>query len=142
MRSGGRPGVLRVIVADANVLLSAASGKAAGKAFLAPIEIYTTAHTAQEVFKYIPLFAARYGFTVEEVQREFLELPLEVKDRPFYLDRVPRAKQLMEDVDPDDVDLVALALKLDASIWSNDDHFKDLPLKRYTTAQLLKALGI
>lgn len=134
--------MLRVIVADANVLLSAASGKAAGKAFLAPIEIYTTAHTAGEVFKYIPLFAARYGHTVEEVRREFAELPLEIKERPFYQDRIARAKELMEAMDPDDVDLVALALKLDASIWSNDDHFKDLPLKRYTTAQLLKALGI
>lgn len=134
--------MLRVIVADANVLLSAAAGKAAGKAFLAPIEIYTTAFTAAEVYKYIPVFAARYGHTVEEVRREFEELPLEIKDRPFYQAELSQAKELMDDIDPDDVDLVALALKLDASIWSNDDHFKDLPLKRYTTAQLLKTLGV
>ncbi len=134
--------MLRVIVADANVLLSAAAGKAAGKAFLTSIEIYTAAFTAAEVLKYIPVFAARYGRTVEEVQREFAELPLVIKDKPFYKDQLTRAKEMMHDVDPDDVDLLALALKLDAPIWSNDDHFKNLPLKRYTTAQLLKALGV
>lgn len=74
--------MLRAIVADANVLLSAAAGKAAGKAFLAPIEVYATAHTADEVLRYIPIFAARYGHTVEQVQREFAELPMEIKGGP------------------------------------------------------------
>ncbi len=134
--------MLRVVVADANVLLSAAVGKAAGKAFVAPIEIYTTTHTLNEVLRYVPHFAARYGHTVEEVRRELTELPMQVKDRRFYQDQMSHAKKLMEKVDPDDVDLLALALQLEAPIWSNDDHFKDLPLKRYTTAQLLKALGL
>ncbi len=133
--------MLRIVVADANVLLSAAVGKAAGKAFLTHLEIYTTEFTSREVLKYIPLIAKQYGHTVEYVQRDFAELPLEIMDQEFYQDQMPRAKELMAHVDKDDVDLLALALKLDAPIWTNDNHFLNLPLKRYTTAQLLKALG-
>jgi hypothetical protein len=48
----------------------------------------------------------------------------------------------MEAKDPEDVDLLALALFLGAPVWSNDDDFKDLPVKRYTTAEFLKLLGI
>jgi predicted nucleic acid-binding protein len=34
------------------------------------------------------------------------------------------AKRVMDKIDPDDSEFVALALKLDASIWSHDRHFQ------------------
>lgn len=40
--------------------------------------------------------------------------------------------------DEDDVHLLALAITLKIPIWSNDRHFADLPIRRYTTAQLLR----
>jgi len=44
--------------------------------------------------------------------------------------------------DPDDVDLLALALALRIPVWSNDKDFDAARVKRYTTAQWLRALGI
>lgn len=134
--------MLRVVVADANVLLAAAVGKAAQMAFLAPIEVCTTQHTMDEVLRYIPHFAKRYSFTVEEVQRELADLPILILERTFYRQFLEAAKAMMAHIDPDDVDLLALALKLGAPVWSNDAHFGKLPIKTYTTATLLKLLGI
>lgn len=45
--------------------------------------------------------------------------------------------------DPDDVDFLALALKLSLSIWSNDPHLKQQSkVKVYSTSELLKKLGL
>jgi len=43
--------------------------------------------------------------------------------------------------DPDDVDLLALALELKIPIWSNDGDFEGTGIEWYPTAQLLKKLG-
>ena len=133
---------MKIIVADASVLLSVAVGLAAEKAFSKPIIAYTTSHTYAELLKYLPHFSERYKVEFEEAILRVEDLPIEIKSRDFYESKLPEAKALMEPKDPDDVDLLALALFLDAPVWSNDDHFKNLPIKRYTTAEFLKTLGI
>jgi predicted nucleic acid-binding protein len=65
-----------------------------------------------------------------------------VKPRSFYKAKLAEAKVIMDAKDPDDVDVAALALELDAPVWSNDNDFLGFPLGRYTTAQLLKTLGM
>lgn len=52
------------------------------------------------------------------------------------------AKSLLEKRDPKDVPLLALALKLQIPIWSNDRDFEDLPIELYPTARLLKVMGL
>ena len=42
--------------------------------------------------------------------------------------------------DPDDVDLLALALHLKAAVWSNDRDFRDAGIELWTTAELLAEL--
>lgn len=37
---------------------------------------------------------------------------------------------------------MALALKLEIPVWSNDRDFEELPLIAYPTAKLLKILGL
>jgi predicted nucleic acid-binding protein len=44
--------------------------------------------------------------------------------------------------DPDDVDVLALALDLNLAVWSNDNDFEEAGVDWHTTAELLKALGI
>lgn len=44
--------------------------------------------------------------------------------------------------DPDDVALLALALKLQIPVWSNDKDFRVAPIQTYPTAVLIKALGL
>ncbi len=136
------PGVSSVVVADANVLLSAIAGRAASRVLYSGLEIHTTEYTWEEVKEYVPIFQVRYKKTIEEMEMALQAAPIRIHKRKSYVDKLLNAKRIIADKDPDDVDLLALALKLETPIWSNDNHFKDLPLKRYTTAELLKALGM
>ena len=58
-----------------------------------------------------------------------------------YAGSVARARKLIGRRDPDDVDILALALHLKIPLWSNDD-FQEADVERYTTAQLLQTRGI
>jgi predicted nucleic acid-binding protein len=50
-----------------------------------------------------------------------------------------KAKRIMDKIDPDDSEFVALALKLDASIWSHDRHFQAQDrIKIATSGDILK----
>jgi predicted nucleic acid-binding protein len=46
----------------------------------------------------------------------------------------------MSERDEDDVELLALAMKLNVPVWSNDGYFKDSGVELYTTARLLSIL--
>jgi predicted nucleic acid-binding protein len=133
-------GARSVVVADANVLLSAVSGRAAARVLASELDIHTTEHTWAEVVEYVPVFQQRYKITVQEMDAALEEAPVHIHGRMDYADMLPEAFSLVGKRDPEDVDVAALALKLGAPIWSHDDIFKDFPLRRYTTAQLLKIL--
>lgn len=135
---------LRSVAADSNVLLSAVAGRAARRVFeKAPgLLVVTTEVVIAEVHKYVPEFAERYGFDVDFLHEEVEVLPLERYSESDYITHMREAKKYLDRRDPDDVHLAALALKLDVPVWSNDRDLTELPLRVYTTAQLLKALGI
>jgi predicted nucleic acid-binding protein len=135
-------GAKSVVIADANVLLAAIAGKAAYKAFASGLDIHTTAHTWAEVAEYIPVFQERYQKTIEEIDEAFAKAPVTVHERKDYAVKLAEAEVLMAKKDPEDVDVAALALSMDAPVWSNDNDFKDFPTGRFTTAQLLKVLGL
>jgi len=87
--------------------------------------------------------AKRAARRVFNVFYETIEhLPLRLYDESEYRSHVDEARRYLEHRDPDDVALTALALKLDVPIWSNDNDFRDLPIPFYTTAALLRALGM
>ena len=44
--------------------------------------------------------------------------------------------------DPDDVDVLALALQSACPVWTNDNDFEDVGVEWHTTAELLKLLEI
>ena len=46
----------------------------------------------------------------------------------------------MSDRDEDDIELLALAMKLRVPVWSNDRDFKHAGIEVFTTAKLLKIL--
>lgn len=131
------------VAADSNVLLSAIAGKAALRVFGAPdFMIVTTDENIAEVLEYIPEFAARYGLSEETLVDVLALLPIEVYSKRDYSTHLFAARELIADRDPDDVPLAALALKLGIPVWSNDRHFKDFPNSVFTTARLLKLLGV
>jgi predicted nucleic acid-binding protein len=59
-------------------------------------------------------------------------------DNTSYKTYLLEARRLTKDLD--DIEFVALALDLDAAIWSNDAHFSPSKVKVLRTADLLKTL--
>jgi predicted nucleic acid-binding protein len=139
---------LRKLAVDANPILSALiKGKAHAILSRTDLEFFTTEFTVREVIEHIPEIVSRVrqrGVSIEkaDLYLAFVVAPLEIRGREFYRDLMPAAKRRIEKRDPDDVDLLALALKLRIPIWTNDQDYSSCGVKCYTTAQLLKKLKI
>jgi len=104
--------------------------------------VVTTEQNVAEVKEYVPEFAARYEIA-EELLFEVLELlPITVFGEDQYRDHLQWAVDLLGKRDKDDVALAALALKLSIPIWSNDRDYENFPTGVFTTATLLRALGM
>lgn len=99
------------------------------------------AFNVSEVEEYLPLLAVRYGMIPEVLEAQLQLLPLTVYQERFYRDRLADASRLIAGRDPDDIHLVALALKLGIPVWSNDRDLQGLEIEVLTTAQLLKRLA-
>lgn len=69
-------------------------------------------------------------------------LPVSVVERAAYSAVIPEASRRIGRRDPDDVEILALALALKVPIWSNDKDFKGTGVEWFTTEALLRRLGI
>ena len=65
-------------------------------------------------------------------------IPIIVRNEEFYKDKIKEAKELIGKRDPDDIHLLALALKLNCPIWSNDKDFEGLGIIIYKTTDMIK----
>jgi predicted nucleic acid-binding protein len=129
------------VVADANVLLSAALGKAALRVFSEhKIPVHTTRFNADEVMEYLPRLSSKYEIPLEMLQLQWMLLPLQIHEVHSYLGQLEEARRLLGDRDPDDAHLLALARTLALPIWSNDSDLSNCGVDFYTTARLLKTL--
>ena len=134
-------GNLKRIAADSNVILSAVIGKAALRIFSHPdIEFITTRFNLQEVEEYLPRLAVKYQQDEKMLLWQLRMLPLRSFTEAYYKSHFSHARKFLEDRDPDDVHLAALALKEKVPVWTNDKDFENLPVSSYTTAQFLKIL--
>lgn len=132
---------LRKLAADANVILSAVAGKAALRIFLKEdIEIITTQFNVNEVREYLGVIAEQYAFSEEILESQLKLLPLKIYPRHLYEDFIKKASKKLSDRDEDDIELLALAMKLNVPVWSNDRDFQHSGIEVYTTAKLLKIL--
>jgi predicted nucleic acid-binding protein len=132
------------LAADANVLLSALIGGRARLVFGHPkvSEIFTTEHTMAEVEEYVPVLARKKGLPVDVLILAAAALPVRIVERTEYAKRLPGALRQIGRRDPDDADLLALALHLKIPVWSNDKDFKVAGVELFTTEDLLRRLGI
>jgi predicted nucleic acid-binding protein len=106
------------------------------------ILVVTTRVTSDEVRWHLPGFAKRYKVDVVKLHKVFDDLPVKRYGPAEYSSHLDEARRYLQHRDPDDVPLAALALKLNIPIWTNDNDFNDVPLPIYTTAQLLRVLGL
>lgn len=136
------------LVVDANPILSAVLGGSAKRVFLSfKIEEFAVAiPTLREVEAYLPVLArkprvAQAGITEDLLRAALAALPLTLYPRRFYRAFLREAEKLIGARDPKDVDVLALALKLRAPIWTNDADFQGLNVEVFPTAVLIQKLG-
>jgi predicted nucleic acid-binding protein len=132
------------LAADANVLLSAVIGGRARLVFGHPKvhEILTTEHTFAEVEEYVPVLARKKGLPADVLILAVAALPVTIVERAAYAKKLPEALRRIGGRDPDDAELLALALQSRIPIWSNDRDFSSTRLALFTTEDLLRHLGI
>ena len=132
---------VNAVVADANVLLSAVSGRAALRVFTEyNVSVHVSEFNELEVKEYLPLFAAKYKLPTEQLEMQWLLLSKQLHSEDEYRSFLEGAEKDMRDRDPEDAHALALARHLSLPLWSNDRDFEDIDVKCFPTAQLLKLL--
>ena len=131
------------LVVDTNKLLAAflKNGIVRSILLLSKHEFYTLDYAILEIEKHQDELLKRIHVKREQFQELMFELILKnvIVIRSSYIeDLIDDALEICKSFDPDDAPFIALALKLDIPIWSND---KDLREKQdivpvVTTAQI------
>ena len=93
-----------------------------------------------EVLPYLPRLAKKISVPEVLLRLELEFLPLTIYEKDSYRGQITEAKKRIGDRDPNDVDLLALALTLGCPLWSNDHDFEGTGVVLFTTASLLKHL--
>ena len=131
------------LAADANVLLSAVIGGRARLVLSHPSieEVITTETVFAEVEEYAAILGQKKKISPERLMLAVASLPVSIVAREVYAGSIARARKRIGWRDPDDVELLALALHFKVPLWSNDNDFEECGVERVTTAELLKMLG-
>src|SRR5208337_40553 len=105
-------------------------------------EVVTTATVFAEVEEYAAVLGHKRKIPAETVMLAVASLPVSIVAREVYAGSMAMARKRIGWRDPDDVELLALAMHFKVSIWSNDNDFEGCGVERFTTAELLKRLGV
>ena len=127
------------LVVDANPILSALLGGKAKKLFFdAGISEFAVAESAlDEVHYYISRVAQKLEVNQAVVRFTLDLLPLTVYGPKSYRRSIKKAKLQIAHRDPQDIQILALALELGRPLWTNDKDFEDTTIQIFTTAELL-----
>lgn len=131
------------LAADANVLLSAVLGGRARLVLEHPgvTEVFTAAPTLAEVEEYAAHLARRRRLRADVLLLAVAALPVTVLGPEEYAAQREEASRRIAARDPDDAEILAVALHLGIPLWSNDNDFEAAGVEWYTTAELLAKLG-
>ena len=117
-------------------------GKARAILLSGKFRFITSEYTIWEVKKYIPLVSERTDVAEEELLFAFEHFPITVFQAKEYDDTRLAAEMLIGKRDPKDVDILALALKFDAPVWSEDKDFSGIEeIELYRTSDMLNKLA-
>jgi predicted nucleic acid-binding protein len=132
------------LAVDANVLLSAVIGGRSRLALNHPSieELFTTQPTFSEVEEYSTALARKKRLRADIVLLAVAALPVTILSRSHYAGDLPEAMRLIGHRDPEDVELLALALHLQVPLWSNDRDFEHVGVELFTTERLLRRLAM
>jgi len=128
------------LVVDANAILATLLGGSARRIFFETSirEFAVPASVIDEVRAYLPRLAGRLDASPMLLEFALDLLPLRVYSRSAYARTISDARRRIERRDPDDVEVLALTLRLGVPLWSNDRDFEETGVERFTTAELLR----
>ncbi len=99
-----------------------------------------TQAVAEEIARHLPALATKRGLDQALLFAALQVMPIAWRPASDYEDRREEAERRIAARDPDDWPTVALALKLDLPVWSQDKDLADAGLEVFTTGDLLDAL--
>ena len=100
-------------------------------------------HVATPAFEeYAPVLAERRGLRADVVILAVAAVPIAIVERSRYAKKLPEALRRIGSRDPEDAELLALALQFRIPVWSNDKDFNSANVDLFTTADLLRHLGV
>ena len=115
------------ICVDANIIISALIGGVARKILFDPMFYFiTTDFTIKEVKKYLPMIEKKSGVDVSKIELALSLLPIKVYPKEHYADKIKEADGLIGEIDKKDVDILALALKFECYLWTEDGDFETI----------------
>ncbi len=132
------------VAADANVLLAAVLGGRAHLILQRPEleEILTAEATFAEVQQYAALLAKKKGLSSDLLLLAVASLPVRIIEAAAYAGSISEARRRIGRRDPDDIEILALALHFRIPIWSNDKDFENCGVEWYTTEDLPRKFGL
>ncbi|MEK6860226.1 MAG: PIN domain-containing protein [Nanoarchaeota archaeon] len=129
------------IVVDANILfsLSKESSSASSISQRFNLKLFAPKFALLELTKYKEEL-------IKKSKRDFESIISDLKQRVSFIDESEYSKFLSEPrikvSDPKDITYLALALKINSPIWSNDPHLKQQSsITVFTTEELIEILG-
>jgi predicted nucleic acid-binding protein len=134
------------LVVDTNILLSAMIRRSgARKILLHPsFEFYAPEHIFHEIENHKNEVIRKSSLTENEFYIVLDSVLTNVTTTPEkeFVKHIPKAWDIMKDIDPDDFPFLALALSFEnEGIWTNDKHFlKQKLVKVWRTKDLLKKI--
>ena len=131
------------LVIDASIIISYLIGsKRTAKIINSILQLYAPEYLFEEIDKHMRKIEELSKYS-QEISKELKKLRSKIKIFPKdkFEVFISKADELLSD--KKDIPYLALALKLNCSIWSNDVHFKDqVIIKTYTTTELLDELNL
>lgn len=132
------------LVIDSNVLFTFFWKFSAGGNIIAlqKLKLYSPEFALQEIRGHLSEILAKTGCSEKEFNNLLEELAKLIEFIPLekYSSFLPDAAKSLSD--KDDVDFIALALRLNCPVWSNDPHLKQQSeVLVFTTAELINLLS-
>lgn len=100
--------------------------------------------TLEEINKHAEEILEKTGISIEKFKELRRDLGIFVEFIPSeeYKEYLKHALELIPEY-PDDIEFIALALKLELPIWSNDPHLKQQSKVRvFSTSEMIKELNL
>lgn len=108
------------------------------------LEFFAPEFALEEINKHLNEILKKTGISLEKFKELRRDLAIFVEFIPLeeYKEFLSEALSLIPKY-PSDIDFLAMGLKLELPIWSNDSHLKQQSkVKVYSTSELIKELGL